>query len=219
MSGERRVRTLVSAISPAEEYDVQRPSGIGGVPEGSILQACQIAHLMSGLHVAARPFAAGHKVDQRREIAGFYATLVGRGGSRYAACLLGAQPSFSLRSLGTMNFDPSKIDLLLVDDDADFRETLARRFTRRGFQVQEARHGEQALQLAERRQFDVAVLDMVMPGMSGIEVLEQLKLTHPECEVIMLTGQGTIETAVEAMKLGAYDYLTKPFPLAGAGRC
>jgi DNA-binding NtrC family response regulator len=113
-----------------------------------------------------------------------------------------------------MTYDPQKIDLLLVDDDADFRESVARRFTRRGFQVQEATHGEQALQLASLRQFDVIVLDMVMPGLSGIQVLQQLKLTHPECEVILLTGQGTIETAVQAMKLGAYDFLTKPFPLA-----
>jgi DNA-binding NtrC family response regulator len=113
-----------------------------------------------------------------------------------------------------MNYDPKKIDLLLVDDDPDFRETVARRFMRRGFQVQEATHGEQALQLAGLRQFDVVILDLIMPGLSGIQVLEQLKLTHPECEVILLTGQGTIETAVQAMKLGAYDFLTKPFPLA-----
>jgi DNA-binding NtrC family response regulator len=112
-----------------------------------------------------------------------------------------------------MNYDPNKIDLLLVDDDADFRESVARRFVRRGFRVEQATHGEQALQLASLRQFDVVVLDMVMPGLSGIQVLEQLKLTHPESEVIMLTGQGTIETAVQAMKLGAYDFLTKPFPL------
>ena len=111
-------------------------------------------------------------------------------------------------------YDPQKIDLLLVDDDADFRESVARRFMRRGFQVQEATHGEQALQLSDLRSFDVVVLDMVMPGLSGIEVLQRLKLTHPECEVILLTGQGTIETAVQAMKLGAYDFLTKPFPLA-----
>src|SRR5690349_18271992 len=113
-----------------------------------------------------------------------------------------------------MSFDPKKIDLMLVDDDPDFRESVARRFMRRGFQVQEAAHGEQALQLASLRQFDVIVLDMIMPGMTGIQVLEQLKLTHPECEVILLTGQGTIETAVQAMKLGACDFLTKPFPLS-----
>jgi DNA-binding NtrC family response regulator len=113
-----------------------------------------------------------------------------------------------------MAVDPKTIDLLLVDDDPDFRESVARRFTRRGFRVQEAAHGEQALQLAGLREFDVVVLDMVMPGFSGMQVLEQLKLTQPECEIIMLTGQGTIETAVQAMKLGAYDFLQKPFPLA-----
>jgi len=113
-----------------------------------------------------------------------------------------------------MPFDPAKIDLLVVDDDREFRETIARRFVRRGYQVQEAVHGEEALQLAERRQFDVVVLDMVMPGLSGLQVLERMKAAHPDCEVILLTGQGTIETAVEAMKLGAFDFLQKPFPLA-----
>ncbi len=113
-----------------------------------------------------------------------------------------------------MAVDPKSIDLLLVDDDPDFRESVARRFTRRGFRVQEAAHGEQALQLAGLREFDVVILDMVMPGFSGMQVLEQLKLTQPECEIIMLTGQGTIETAVQAMKLGAYDFLQKPFPLS-----
>jgi DNA-binding NtrC family response regulator len=130
---------------------------------------------------------------------------------RHTACSQGVSPD---KTVGpTMNYDPSKIDLLLVDDDPDFRESVARRFVRRGFKVQEATHGEQALQLASLRQFDVIVLDMVMPGLSGIQVLEQLKLTNSEAEIIMLTGQGTIETAVQAMKLGAYDFLTKPFPL------
>jgi DNA-binding NtrC family response regulator len=113
-----------------------------------------------------------------------------------------------------MAFDPTKVDLLLVDDDADFRESVARRFLRRGFRVQEAAHGEQALQLASLHEFDVVILDMVMPGLSGIQVLERLKLANPESEVILFTGQGTIETAVQAMKLGANDFLTKPFPLA-----
>jgi DNA-binding NtrC family response regulator len=111
-------------------------------------------------------------------------------------------------------FEPNKVDLLLVDDDAEFRATVARRCVRRGFQVQEASSGEEALGAAERRQFDVAVLDMVMPGLSGLQLLEKLKGSNPECEVIMLTGQGTIETAVQAMKLGAVDFLSKPFPLA-----
>jgi DNA-binding NtrC family response regulator len=105
------------------------------------------------------------------------------------------------------------VDLLLVDDDHEFRDTLRSRFARNGFEVRTAAGGEEALGLAERRQFDVAVFDMMMPGMSGLELLKRFKESHPECEVILLTGQGTIETAVEAMKLGAYDYLQKPFPL------
>jgi DNA-binding NtrC family response regulator len=111
-------------------------------------------------------------------------------------------------------FDPKQIDLLLVDDDADFRELAARRFQRSGYQTQPAADGEEALALAERRQFDVAILDMRMPGMSGLELLEKLRQSNPEGEFIMLTGEGTIETAVKAMKLGAFDYITKPFPLA-----
>jgi DNA-binding NtrC family response regulator len=107
----------------------------------------------------------------------------------------------------------SAVDLLVVDDDHEFRETLAKRFSRHGFEVQAAASGEEALGLAERRNFDVAIFDMMMPGISGLELLKRFKATHPECEVILLTGQGSIETAVEAMKLGAYDYLQKPFPL------
>ncbi|MCH8045981.1 MAG: sigma-54-dependent Fis family transcriptional regulator [Planctomycetes bacterium] len=110
--------------------------------------------------------------------------------------------------------DSEPIDLLVVDDDPDFRSTIVRRFLRRGYHVEEAANGEEALGLCGRRQFDVMILDMVMPGLSGIEVLEKLKENHSECEVIMLTGQGTIEIAVQAMKLGAFDFLSKPFPLA-----
>jgi DNA-binding NtrC family response regulator len=105
------------------------------------------------------------------------------------------------------------IDLLLVDDDAEFREMLVSRFTRAGFAVQSAGTGEEALGLAQRRNFDVAIFDMMMPGISGLELLKRFKESHSECEVVLLTGQGSIETAVEAMKLGAYDYLLKPFPL------
>jgi DNA-binding NtrC family response regulator len=109
--------------------------------------------------------------------------------------------------------DLHKIDLLIVDDDDGFRQTLVHRFLRHGFQVQDAGDAEQAMSLAQRRDFDVAVFDIIMPEISGLELLERFKKVHADCEVIMLTGQGTIETAVEAMKLGAYDYLTKPFPM------
>jgi DNA-binding NtrC family response regulator len=109
--------------------------------------------------------------------------------------------------------DPHKLDLLIVDDDEGFRQALVHRFHRQGFQVQHASDAEEALSLAQRREFDVAVFDIIMPGISGLELLDRFKKNHPDCEVIMLTGQGSIESAVEAMKLGAYDYLTKPFPL------
>ena len=105
------------------------------------------------------------------------------------------------------------IDLLFVDDDPEFRDTLKARFNRPGCMVRSAANGEEALASAERWNFDVAVFDMMMPGMSGLELLKKFKEMHPECEVILLTGQGSIGTAVEAMKLGAYDYLQKPFPL------
>jgi DNA-binding NtrC family response regulator len=113
-----------------------------------------------------------------------------------------------------MQSEPKNIDLLLVDDDAEFRDTVARRFSRSGYRVQEAGGGVEALELAARRQFDVAVVDLKMPGMSGVELLDKLKAAHAECEVVLLTGEGSIETAVDAMKRGAHDYLTKPFPLA-----
>lgn len=106
------------------------------------------------------------------------------------------------------------IDLLIVDDDDEYRSTVARRFSRRGYRIQEAANGEMALELASRRQFHVAILDLVMPGLSGLELLDKLHDGSPDCEVVMLTGQGTIATAVEAMKHGACDFLTKPFPLA-----
>ncbi len=105
------------------------------------------------------------------------------------------------------------LDLLAVDDDLEFLDTLCSRFTRCGFEVRAASNGEEALGLAQRRNFDVAIFDMMMPGINGLELLKRFKTEHSDCEVILLTGQGSIETAVEAMKLGAFDYLQKPFPL------
>lgn len=108
---------------------------------------------------------------------------------------------------------PAHVDLLVVDDDDEFRDTLARRFSRVGFQVSEASCGEGALEMVQRRDFDVAVFDMMMPGLSGLDLLKRFKENHVECEVVFLTGKGTVDTAVDAMKLGAFDYLQKPFPL------
>ena len=108
---------------------------------------------------------------------------------------------------------PNAINLLVVEDDPDFRETCSRWMTRKGHRVETAANGHEALEICDRKVFDVAIVDMNMPGLSGLELLERMKSTQIETEVIILTGQGTIESAVNAMKLGASDYLTKPFPL------
>jgi DNA-binding NtrC family response regulator len=107
----------------------------------------------------------------------------------------------------------STLRLLIVDDDVQLRETLARRFRRQGLNVTEAGSAEQAIPLAEQQRFDVALLDLHLPGKTGIELLGELKVRQPELEAIMLTAHGSLETAIQAMKQGAYDYLTKPFQL------
>ena len=104
--------------------------------------------------------------------------------------------------------------LLIVDDDEELRATLVSRFERTGAAVTAAGSGEEALGRAARGRLDVALLDLHLPGMDGIEVLARLKEMQPEVEVLLLTAHSSIETAVQAMKRGAYDYLTKPFRLA-----
>ncbi len=100
--------------------------------------------------------------------------------------------------------------VLFVDDDPDFRETATSWFTRRGHRVVAAASAEEALALAGRAEFDVGVFDLRMPGMSGLDLLRRFREGGAEAEVLLLTGEGTIETAVEALKLGAYDYVLKP---------
>ncbi|MFO0886240.1 MAG: sigma-54 dependent transcriptional regulator [Pirellulales bacterium] len=109
--------------------------------------------------------------------------------------------------------EQDRIDLLFVDDDAELRELLVKRFQQRGHCVEGAALGEQALELLQRREFDVAVLDMMLPDTTGIDLLQRIKAGNSECEVLILTGQATVETAVASMKAGAFDYLVKPFPL------
>jgi DNA-binding NtrC family response regulator len=103
--------------------------------------------------------------------------------------------------------------LLIVDDDDQLRQTLARGFERHGMVVTSAASGEEALTKTPDLHWDVALLDLHMPDMSGIELLSKLKEFQPEIEVLLLTGHGSMETAILAMKRGAYDYLTKPFHL------
>lgn len=103
--------------------------------------------------------------------------------------------------------------VLLVDDERDFADLLAQRLEARGFTVTTAYDGEEALRLARGVEVDVAVLDVNLPGMDGLEVLARLKAASPQAEALMLTGQNDLATAVTGMKLGAADYLVKPVPI------
>ena len=109
--------------------------------------------------------------------------------------------------------DGKSISILLVDDEDEFRDTCAMWMSRHGHEVAEAADGHEALHACVRKHFDVVVLDLNMPGLSGLEVLDRLKGDGVDSEVLVLTGEATVDTAVQAMKLGACDYLSKPFPL------
>jgi DNA-binding NtrC family response regulator len=104
-------------------------------------------------------------------------------------------------------------DVMLVDDEAPFVETMTKRLTRRDLEVDSALSGEEALRKLENREVEVVILDVKMPGMDGIETLRRIKSKHPLIEVVMLTGHATVETAIEGMRLGAFDYLMKPCDL------
>jgi len=106
-----------------------------------------------------------------------------------------------------------KIKLLIVDDEVKFLDSIARRLEMRGFEVMKASNGKEALKAAETGGFDLALLDLKMPGMDGTQVLSVLKGEHKYLEVIMLTGHGSISSAVECTKLGAFSYLSKPYEL------
>jgi DNA-binding NtrC family response regulator len=102
------------------------------------------------------------------------------------------------------------IRVLLIDDEADYIQSLSKVLRRRGLVVLTANGGEEGLRTLAREPVDVAVLDLKMPGLGGLEVLQQIKAEHPEVEVILLTGHATVESGVEGMKMGAADYLFKP---------
>jgi two-component system response regulator RegA len=104
----------------------------------------------------------------------------------------------------------SRPSLLLVDDDAVYRERLAKAIAARGYDVRTAAEAETAVALAEADSPEFAVLDLRMPGESGLELLRRLKVIDPTTRVLMLTGYGSIATAMEAVRLGAVNYLTKP---------
>ena len=103
-----------------------------------------------------------------------------------------------------------KIKVLLVDDEKDFIESLAERLQLRDFDVKTALNGDDAIKLVNENEFDVIILDVKMPGKSGIEILKEIKNINQLSQVIMLTGHATVESAIQGMKLGAYDYIMKP---------
>ena len=106
-----------------------------------------------------------------------------------------------------------KLSILIVEDGQSQREQLRDFLRSEGHAVSEAENGEKALQSVLKGHFDLILLDYKMPGMDGLEVLKEVKRINPEIDVIIITAYGTIETAVEAMKAGAFDYITKPVDL------
>jgi DNA-binding NtrC family response regulator len=101
-------------------------------------------------------------------------------------------------------------NILIVDDEEDFRITLVKRLQKRNMNVFGAESGSQALKMMNSMVFDVVVLDVKMPGMDGIETIREMKKKNPLTEVILLTGHASMESGIEGMKLGAFDYIMKP---------
>jgi len=104
--------------------------------------------------------------------------------------------------------------VLLVDDEQDFLETLSSRLEMRGLKVSAVTSGEQAISEAKQQDYDAIIVDLSMPGIDGLETLKRIKADNPTAEIIMLTGHASIQSGVEAMKLGAGDFLQKPVELA-----
>lgn len=103
--------------------------------------------------------------------------------------------------------------VLVVDDEPDFLETLVKRLKRRKVDASGVSSGVEAMQLLEQEHFDVVILDIRMPGMDGLETLREMKRKRPLMEVILLTGHASVESGMQGMQLGAFDYVMKPAEL------
>lgn len=112
-----------------------------------------------------------------------------------------------------MTMSDTKINLLIVDDEEQFLESISKSLTVRDFNVIAVNRGEKAIEAARKNPIDVALVDLKMPGINGEETLKALKAEHRWMEVVILTGHGTIDSAVECTKSGAYSYLQKPCSL------
>ncbi|MCU0303443.1 MAG: response regulator [Thermoanaerobaculales bacterium] len=107
-----------------------------------------------------------------------------------------------------------KINLLIVDDEEQFLESISKSLELRDFHVIAVNRGDKAVEVAKRQPIDVAIVDLKMPGISGEETLRQLKKEHRFLEVVILTGHGAVQSAVDCTKIGAFSYLQKPCELA-----
>jgi len=107
-----------------------------------------------------------------------------------------------------------KADVLLVDDEVVFTTNMSRLLSSRGYQVTAVNNGEEAIRALKEKPFDVMVLDLKMPVMDGITTLQQMKALNLLTEVLILTGHGSMDTAFQAIEMGAYDYVTKPCEIA-----
>lgn len=110
------------------------------------------------------------------------------------------------------------IEILFVDDDTDFIEGCVRWFEKKGHRVSQTTSGQDGIDRCSKQEFDVVILDWNLPGLSGIELVQRMIESNPDTEVIVLTGEGTINNAVESMRLGAFDFQTKPFPMGDLER-
>jgi len=106
-----------------------------------------------------------------------------------------------------------KFRVLVVDDEVDFLETIVKRLQDRNLDVSGVESGEAALKFLDGQEVDVVVLDVRMPGLDGIDTLKEIKKGKPLIEVIMLTGHASVESGIQGMQLGAFDYVMKPVPL------
>ena len=109
--------------------------------------------------------------------------------------------------------DKLDASVLLVDDEEQFLQVLSERLTNRGLHVISVTSGEEAVALVENKNFDAIVVDLAMPGIDGIETTKKIKEIRPDLEIIILTGHATVKAGIEAMKLGAEDFLEKPVDL------
>jgi DNA-binding NtrC family response regulator len=104
----------------------------------------------------------------------------------------------------------NRINVLVVDDEEAFAANLSKLLSRRGYNTVTADNGSAAIRMIEENPFDVVVLDLRMPGLGGIETLREMKKKRPETQVIILTGHGTVDSAMDGIGLGAFDYAMKP---------